>query len=146
MNYEVGSILLAKNYQLPTAIKDKFFIIIGKKCEDYHLLSMTTSKIYFSESLIKHGVIKDRELRFYCFLANKVIGKNGFYFRKNTIVSQRSNIHQFSLDEINQRDMIFQDVLIDSELIELVYSFQSYKGTPKAYKEIFDIVLSEKIK
>lgn len=145
MNYEVGSILLAEKYQLPTSIKDKFFIIIGHTNDNYNLLSMTTSQIYFSQSIIKHGLIEDRDLRVYCFLANKVIGRNGFAFRKNTIVSQRNNIHQFSADKINKCNMILQDVLIDEELVNLVYSFLTYKGTLQSHKSVLDNLLIDKI-
>ena len=43
---------------------------------------MTTSQIYFNESLIKHGVIKDRELSVYCFKAKRIIGEKTFILRK----------------------------------------------------------------
>lgn len=146
MSYAIGSILLAKDYQLPTKISDKFFIVIGVSANDYYLMSMTTSQIYFDASLITHGVIQDRELKVYCFLANQVIGKNGFYFKKHTIVSQRSNIHRFSEEKIKESQMELKDILLDSELIELLYCFQKHKDTKPPHKEILDRILSEMIK
>jgi len=57
MTYSTGAILLIKDYQLPTKVKDKFFIVIGESKNEYNLFSMTTSQIYFDESMIKHGII-----------------------------------------------------------------------------------------
>ena len=42
------------NYQLPTKVKDNFFIVIGFTENEISLLSMTTSQLYFSPSFIKH--------------------------------------------------------------------------------------------
>ena len=139
--FELGSILLVKNYQLPTKVKDKFFIVIGIENEQITLMSMTTSQIYFDPSLIKHGTIKDRDMSIYCFIEKKVIGKNGFFFRQNTFISHRSNIFSFSIEKIKSLTIEYMDCLTKEEAIDLIYSFYSYAGIPKRYKSIFEKIL-----
>jgi hypothetical protein len=77
----------------------------------------------------------------YCFLKDKVIGKNGFAFRKNTFVSNKSNIHLFSAEKISSLNVEYKDCLIKEELIDLIYSFYKYKGTAKKYKNLLEEVL-----
>jgi len=143
--FEPGSILLAKNYQLPTKVKDKFFIVLGTQGNRTILLAMTTSQIYFDSSLIKHGVIKDRDMSVYCFEKDRVIGKNGFSFHKNTIVSQRFNILPYSAEKIKSLNMEYMDCLTKEEIINLVYSFYTYAGVQKKYIPIFENILHELI-
>lgn len=146
MTYDIGTILLAPNYQLPTAIKDKFFIVIGFDEDGYHLLSMTTSKIYFDPSLIKHGKIVDRDMCVYCFKKGKIIGENGFCFYKDTIVSLRKNVYPFTEQKISALNMVIQDVLIKEEIIQLLYCFLHHKDTVDKHKKIFDKILEELLK
>ncbi|GHT32945.1 hypothetical protein AGMMS49574_17560 [Bacteroidia bacterium] len=140
MTFEIGSILFVKDYQLPTKIKNKFFIVIGISDGDILLLSMTTSQLYFDESLIKHGVIIDRDMSVYCFEQNRMIGRNGFAFRKNTFISHRANIHAFNSEKLDSLNIEYIDCLIKEEIIELIYSF--YKRTPPKYTTIFERILS----
>ncbi|GHT66197.1 hypothetical protein AGMMS50239_27280 [Bacteroidia bacterium] len=140
MNFEVGSILLVRDYKLPTKIKDKFFIVIGKGENEISLLSMTSSQIYFDSALIKHGVITYRDMSLYCFEKDRVIGVNGFSFRKNTFISHRMNIHIFTSEKIKLLNIEYVDCLIKEEIIELIYSF--YKKTPSKFKGIFEKILS----
>ncbi|MCM1170144.1 MAG: hypothetical protein NC324_09450 [Bacteroides sp.] len=93
--FPIGSILLVHDYHLPTT-KDKFFIVLGSEGNDLHLLSMTTSKIYFDDSLLKHGLIVDRDMSVYCFERGRKVGEKGFFFHKHTIISHRSNVHRFT--------------------------------------------------
>lgn len=140
--YPIGSILLAKNYKLPTTIKDKFFIVLAAQEDSVSLLSMTTSKIYFDTSLVKHVVIRDRDVSVYCFKSGVVIGQNGFSFRKDTIVSHRSNIHQVSEKKLRILDIEVMDCMIKDELINLIYSFYKYKYIDDKYKIILEDVLN----
>ena len=141
MTFEVGSILLVKDYPLPTKVKDKFFIVIGYSDAEICLLSMTTSQIYFDTSLIKHGLIVDRDMSLYCFEQGKVIGKNGFAFHKHTFISHRNNIHEFSLQKINFLNVEHKDCLTKQELTDLIYSI--YKKSPPKYKDVFEKILDE---
>jgi hypothetical protein len=141
MNFEVGSILLVKDYKLPTEIKDKFFIVIGKYENEINLLSMTTSQLYFDESLIKHGVIRDREMSVYCFEQNTVIGRKGFAFHKNTFIYHERSIHSFTTKKLNTLNIEYLDRLLKEEIIELIYSF--YKKTPSKFKKVFEKILVE---
>jgi len=141
--FELGSILLVKNYQLPTKVKDKFFIVIGITDEQITLMSMTTSQVYFDPSLIKHGTIKDRDMSIYCFMKKQIIGKNGFYFHQNTFISHRSNILPFSIEKIKLLNIEYMDCLTKEEIINLIYSFYSYVGIPKKHKNIFSKILYE---
>jgi len=143
MTYPIGAILLIRGYQLPTKVKDKFFIVVSEEKNEYNLLSMTTSQVYFDESMITHGIIKDRDMSLYCFEEGRIIGKNGFAFRKNTFVSHRSNIHHFTGEKIEKLNIEVKDELTSEEIINLVYSFYSYKGTAKKYKEIFEQILND---
>jgi len=142
MTYPLGSILLVFDYQLPTTIKDKFFIVIGENKHKYNLLSMTTSQIYFDPKFIRHGVIKDRNMSVYCFECGKIIGKNGFYFHKNTIVSHRSNIHCFTKEKIAKLNIQLQDILLKEEFANLIYSFHQ-SNIPNKYKIMFEQILNE---
>lgn len=143
MTYPIGSIILIKQYQLPTEIKDKYFIVLEKEGNEYNFLSMTTSKFYFSPLLIKRGIInKDGGASMYCFEKNQVIGKNGFSFPLHTFVNHNSNIHQFSFELLSEYEVQVLDILIDKELIELLYSFLKYKGTPRKYKPFLESVLN----
>ena len=128
MKFEVGSILFISNYPLPTKVKDKFFIVIGHFENEISLLSMTTSKIYFDPILIKHGLIQDRDLSLYCFEKDRVIGQNGFAFRKHTFVTHRKNILEFPIGKINSLDVNCLDCLIKQELKDLIYNI--YKKAP----------------
>ena len=143
MIFEVGSILLVRNYKLPGKIKDKFFIVLGITDTQITLMSMTTSQVYFDESLIKHGVIKDRDLSLYCFEKNRIIGKNGFYFHKNTFISQRSNIFIFNMEKINSLTIEYMDCLTKEETINLIYCFYKHPGVSQKYKEVFANILTE---
>jgi hypothetical protein len=143
MNFDIGSILLVKDYQLPTKVKDKFFIVIGLEDNKVTVVSMTTSQVYFDSSLIKYGVIKDRDMSIYCFPKHQVIGQNGFFFRKDTFVSHRSNILPFSIEKIDSLNIEYMDCLTKEEIINLVYSFYTYVGTPKKYKKIFETILTD---
>lgn len=143
MNYTPGTILLIRDFRLPSQEKDKFFIVLGSDENGIRLLSMTTSKIYFDVSLLKHGPITDRDLSVYCFEAKRVIGQNGFFFRKHTVVSHRQNIHYFGADRFAAYKIEFQDILLKEELIDLLYSFYTYKGTKKKDKKILETLLSD---
>ncbi len=143
MDYAIGSILLAADYQLPTAVKDKFFILIGTDENGYFLLSMTTSQIYFDTALLKHGKIEDREMCMYCFEGKRVIGCNGFCFAKDTIVSQRKNVYSFTKQKMETSKMTVLDVLIKEEIIELLYCFLHHKDTTPYHKIIFDKILQK---
>jgi len=141
MIFETGAILLIKNYQLPTKVKDKFFIVLGTIDNRAILMSMTTSQVYFDSSLIKHGIIKDRDISVYCFEKGRVIGKNGFCFHKNTFVSQRSNIFSLGIERINTLAIEYIDCLIKEEMANLLYCFYKYEGTAKKYKVFLEEVL-----
>ena len=143
MNFETGTIILIKDYQLPAQVKDKFFIVVAATEQDITLMSMTTSQIYFDSSIIKHGVIKDRDLSVYCFLKGKIIGQKGFSFNKNTIISHRNNVHEFSAKKFTNLKMECKDCLIKEEIVNLIYSFYSYSGTSKKHKQFFGEILSE---
>lgn len=138
MNFNAGSIILIKNYPLRSKIKDKFFIVLHKDENEINLLSMTTSQIYFN-STVKHGLIKEGDASFYCFGNNKTIGQNGFCFKKDTIVSNRMNIHQFANERLSQYDIEYKDCLKKEELINLIYSFYQYKGVAKKHKKTFGL-------
>jgi len=143
MNFDTGSILLIKDYKLPTTIKDKFFIVIGAESNEASLLSMTTTQVYFNTSLLKHGIIQDRNLSIYCFQKDKVIGENGFSFRKNTFVSHYSNIHRFENQKLSTLNVEYMDCLTKNEVLELVYSFYKYKGTKNKHKKLFEKIISD---
>jgi len=78
----------------------------------------------------------------YCFEKGRIIGKNGFAFRKSTFVSHRFNIHKFTAGKIGELDIEVKDELTNEEIVNLVYSFYSYKGTAKKNKEIFEQILN----
>ena len=141
--FELGSILLVKNYPLPTKVKDKFFIVIGIADKQITLMSMTTSQVYFDSALIKHGIIKDRDMSLYCFIEKRIIGENGFYFRQNTFISHRLNILHFSVEKIKSLNIEYMDCLTKEEIINLMYSFYTYIGTPKKYKSFFEKILHQ---
>ena len=136
--------MLFRSYQLPTKVKDKFFIVIGYTESEVSLLSMTTSQLYFDPTLLKHGLIEDRDLSVYCFEKDKVIGQNGFAFHKYTIVSYRNNIHAFSREKINSLDIEIMDCLTQKELTELIYGI--YKRSPLKYKSIFEKIITDLLK
>jgi len=104
---------------------------------------MTTSKMYFDVSLLKHSIIQDRNLSIYCFLKDKIIGKSGFCFHKNTFISHRFNIHSFDNNTLSSFDIEYKDCLTKKELLGLVYSFYKYNGTQRKYKSLFEKILSD---
>jgi hypothetical protein len=143
MTYPIGSILLFEKFKLPTEEKDKFFIVIDKERNSYNLLSMATSKFYFSENLIKHGVINQGSgASMYCFEKDKIIGENGFCFRKHTFINHNSNIHEFSFDLLSQYKIYIKDKLLINELQNLIYSFYQYRGIPKKMKLKLENILN----
>jgi hypothetical protein len=144
MTYPVGSIILIKKYKLPTEEKDKFFIVIEQDKDNFNLLSMTTSKFYFSTDLIKHGVVnRESNASMYCFEKGKVIGENGFYFYKHTFVNHNNNIHEFSFEKLSKHDIELKGKLLMNELQDLVYSFYQYRGTSKKMKIKLESVLKK---
>ncbi|MDR1883496.1 MAG: hypothetical protein LBR26_12060 [Prevotella sp.] len=143
MTYPPGSIILVKGYKLPTEEKDKFFIVMDQKEDEYNLLSMTTSRFYFSEDIIKHGVINEGSgASMYCFEKDRVIGVDGFAFRKHTFINHNGNIHRFSFELLSGYPVELMDTLTDNELQNLIYSFYRYKGIPKKYKTVLETVLN----
>ena len=142
MTFPLGAILLVLNYQLPTTVKDKFFIVIAENKDEYNLLSMTTSQIYFDPSLIKHGVIKDRDMSLYCFERGRIIGKNGFCFIKDTIISHRFNIHFFTKEKIAKLNIQCLDILLKEEIKDLLYSFY-HSNISNKNKKVLEQILSE---
>jgi len=143
MIYPIGSILLLEKYKLPTEEKDKFFIVIEQEIGIYNLLSMTTSKFYFSSNLIKHGVINQGSgASMYCFEKDRIIGENGFSFKKHTFVNHNSNIHEFSLEKLSQNKIEIKDKLLMNELQDLIYSFYQYRGIPKNMKVKLENILN----
>lgn len=144
MIYPQGSIILIKSYKLPMEEKDKFFIVIDQRGNEYNLLSMTTSQFYFTEDIIQHGVInEDTGASMYCFKKNQIIGINGFAFRKHTFINHNSNIHQFSFELLDNYVVEVKDTLLKDELENLVYSFYKYKGTPMKYKSVLELILND---
>ena len=143
MSFEIGSIILVRNYPLPTKVSDKFFIVIGIRDDSFTLLSMTTSQIYFDISLLKEGIITENDVSIYCFLKGQIIGKEGFCFRKNTFISHRNNISQFHTEKLKSFDVELMDVLIKSQIVSLLYSFYIYKGTKNKNKLIIENLLYE---
>ena len=141
MIFEVGSILLIKNFHLPTKVKDKFFIVIGHSECEICLLSMTTSQIYFDQSLIQHGLITDRDMSMYCFEKDRVIGKCGFAFYKHTFVSMRNNILEFTPQRLDSFDIEYLDCLTNQELMDLIYSI--YKKAPPKHGSVFEKTLND---
>ena len=144
MTYPIGSILLIKQYKLPTEEKDKFFIVIEQDGDINNLLSMTTSKFHFSTNLIKHGIVSQGSgASMYCFEKDRIIGEKGFYFSKHTFINHNSNIHEFSFDKLSQYKIDIKDTLLLEELQNLIYSFYQYKGTPKKMKIKLENILSK---
>lgn len=145
MSFEVGDILLVKNFKLPSEVKDKFFVVLDRKGDDYAILSMTTSQQYICDEKIQHGIIADGDVVVYCFLKHKQIGINGFSFRKNTFVSTRSNTHVFAASLLEELEVEFKDTLLSNELIDLLYCFYKSKHTARKYKKIFESRLNDLI-
>ena len=143
MTFETGAILLIRNYQLPTKVKDKFFIVLGVIDNQTILMSMTTSQIYFDSSLIKHGIIKDRDMSMYCFEKDRIIGKNGFSFHKDTFISQRHNIFSFNMKKIETLTIEYIDCLTKEETVNLLYCFYKYEGIAKKHKIFFEKILND---
>ncbi|MCM1041792.1 MAG: hypothetical protein NC396_05110 [Bacteroides sp.] len=139
--FPIGSILLIHDYHLPTATKDKFFIVLGTEGDNLHLLSMTTSKIYFDAGLLRHGLIVDRDMSVYCFEQGRKIGEKGFCFHKHTIISHRSNVHRLSPAQLASYEIKVCDRLVKQELIELLYSFFKYRGTKNKDRRLFESLL-----
>lgn len=146
MLFEVGSILLIKDFILPSEIKDKFFLVLDRQEDEYALLSMTTSQQYIHDEKLKHGTIEDGDVVVYCFLKDVQVGVNGFAFRKNTFVSTRSNTHIFMTSVFDQLNVELKDTLLRNELTDLVYCFYKSKHTPRKYKKIFESRLNDMIK
>lgn len=142
MSFEVGNILLFRNFKLPLETKDKFFIVLDQKEDEYTLMSMTTSKQYIHDEKLKHGMIEDGDVVVYCFMKDVLVGENGFSFRKNTFVSTRSNTHIFTGFFLAEAQVDVLDVLKQEELVNLVYCFYKSKHTPRKYKKIFECVLT----
>jgi hypothetical protein len=141
MIYPIGTILLVKDYQYYGGIKDKFFIVLSESDGSHNLMAITTSQPYLNQDQIKHGNILDRDMSIYCFEANKIIGKSGFAFPKNTFVTHRNNEHKWNSERFSQNNVIVKDELIFEELNNLVYSFYTSKLTSKGLKKELEVVL-----
>lgn len=143
MTYSIGSILLIRKYKLPTKEKDKYFIVLDQDKDICNWLSMTTSQFYFSQELIKHGVINQGSLSsMYCFKQGQVIGIDGFAFPKHTFINHNSNIFEFREDKLSEYMIEVKDILINNEFKDLLCSFYKCRGTSKKdklkIKNIFD--------
>lgn len=145
MLFEVGSILLVKDFRLPSEIKDKFFVVLDREGDDYALLSMTTSQQYVHGEKVKHGTIEDGDVVMYCFLKDVQVGINGFAFRKNTFVSTRSNTHVFTAPIFDKLKVELVDVLMRKELTDIVYCFYKSKHTPRKYIKKIESKLNDLI-
>lgn len=140
--YELGSIICIRNF-LPQKEKgDKLFIVLGLVGDSLNLMGISTSKIYFDESLLRPGKIVDRDNSFYCFFKGQIIGKNNnFCFFSNTIFSLQSKPIEFTQDKLASYTIDLKDTLIDSELYELIYFYKS--NIQSKYVSYFDNILQE---
>ena len=141
--YKVGDILLIEDYPLPTQNKDKFFIVIGQNKDEFHLLSMTTSQLYFDTSLVKYGEIVDRELSGFCFPAGYIVGLNNFSFKKHTFISHRHSVREHNDEFLSRFQVKYQYHLKNEELRDLIYSFYKSEKVKRAYKPLFENILFE---
>lgn len=141
--YKIGDILLIEDYPLPTQEKDKFFIVIGFHKDEFHLLTMTTSQLYFDLSLVQYGEIIDRELSGFCFPAGHIIGLNNFAFKKHTFISHRHSIREHSDEFLSHFHVKYQDHLRNKELGDLVYSFYKNEKVKRSYKPELEHILNE---
>lgn len=141
--YKIGDILLIEDYPLPTQDKDKFFIVIGYNKDGFHMLSMTTSQLYFDVSLVKYGEIVDRELSGFCFPAGYVVGLNNFSFIKHTFISHRHSVREHDDKFLSNFRVQYKDHLKNKELGDLVYSFYKSEKVKRAYKPNLENVLDQ---
>lgn len=140
MKYDSGSILLIRNFELPTCHKNKLFIVIGNMDKNIELFAITTSQIYFNVP-IKKGLISDNGISVYCFPAKQKIGKNGFSFDKDTFISHRNSIFEFKEEQLKHYDVEIKDILIEKELNDLIYSLYKHSDTKRKYKRMLEIIL-----
>jgi len=140
MKYKAGTILLIRNFKLPTCYKDKLFIVIGNTDKEVELFAITTSQIYFNAP-VKKGLICDNGISVYCFPANLKIGEKGFSFDKDTFISHRSSIFEFNEDFLMQCDIKVMDILKREELYDLIYSLYRHSELKRKYKRILENIL-----
>lgn len=137
-----GSVVHIENYKLPEQVKNKFFIVLFESKSDIWLLSMTTSKKYVSEDLIKHGRIIDRDFEYYCFKANHQICTNEYSFPKDTFVKiNRDNVLSFTKENLDDFSFTIKGVLTREELIELLYAFYVSDKTINRIKNQIEPIL-----
>lgn len=140
--YELGSIICIRNFLPEKENGDKLFIVIGTPSDSLNLMGISTSQIYFDKSYFKKGKITYGDCSFYCFLKGQIIGKyNRFCFHTNTVFSKQSKPIKFTQTKLAQYDIKFYDIIVDSELYELIYFYKS--NIQSKYVSYFDIILQE---
>lgn len=126
-----GNILHIKDFEFSDgSIKDKYLIVICYKDKDCVIVSLPSTQIYINQEDIKCGCISTDTKHCYHFPANKVIGKNGFFFPIDTFLyfSQLKPIAEENMMKkyINTQKAKLLDSIINDEYKELVYC--AYKG------------------
>lgn len=139
--FEVGDIICVRDFlkgRKPNG--DKLFVVLGKT-DDRNLNVISTSQIYFDETLIKDGKITDGVSSFYCMPKGKIVGMHGFQFKKDTIFSMQSNIITFNNEKYEQYKIDVMDRLFPQRTRDLLRFF--LEQPQNKYKNILQEALNE---
>ncbi len=147
-----GNLLLIRNFELRSGeTKDKFLIVLADINSSSKIVaSFTTSQAYINPKDIKPGCIKTATKHCYHFPKGRIIGENGFCFKKDTYVFLFDNVKEFDIQRLQTKYPYDQiDVmcrLSDEEYCNLLYcAYQGIFVTQKI-KKIIEPVIEKLVK
>jgi hypothetical protein len=141
----IGEIIHIKNFQLPNKVKNKFFVVLYEDNDDAIVVSMTTSKVYISDEQRIPGTIKTTTQHLYFIPKNKVVGTNGFSFRKDTFLLTFNNTYETQKEELK---LTYPDIevmckLTDKEFLELAYCFYKSPYVSRKHKRKLEPIIEQ---
>lgn len=141
---EPGSIIHIENYLFPDGSSKNKYVIVLHVYEDLvHILyTLPSSQIRNTQSKTNHGCINNSYFSHYTFVAERVIGKNGFKFPKDTFVYFRDNIRSSQIADfskyIDNNMLEIKDVLTSEEYDRLIKCCTKSNLIARKHKKIFE--------
>jgi hypothetical protein len=141
----VGDLIHIENYQLPSEVKNKYFIVLYRNNEESIVVAMTTSKVYIREEFKIPGIIKTDSQHLYFIPKNKIIGRNGFYFKKDTFILTFNNAFNTDIELLKSTysEIEIKCKLLDSEFLEIIYCFYKSPYVSKRHKRMLEPIIED---
>ena len=131
--------------------KDKFLIILFQTAEDAIIAPLTTSQDHVPDKYKNKRCIKDDPSCIHCYFIPKsiVIGRNGFFFIKDTYVHiNPANLKRRSISDLKKRYQdtglaSLKDKLTDNEYSDFLYCVFKSQHVPRGIRRAMEPIIAK---